>query len=29
VPEGTAQKVDEWFAAQQYKNDNKLMVAAG
>jgi len=29
VPEGTAQKVDEWFAAKQYKNDNKLMVAAG
>ena len=29
VPEGTAQKVDEWFAAKRYKNDNKLMVAAG
>ena len=29
VPEGTAQKVDEWFSTKRYKNDNKLMVAAG
>jgi glycerol-3-phosphate dehydrogenase len=29
VPKETAQKVDEWFSAKRYKNDNKLMVAAG
>ena len=29
VPEGTAQKVDQWIAAKRYKKDNKLMVAAG
>ena len=29
VPEGTAQKVDQWIAAQRLKKDNKLMVAAG